>query len=641
MLQIFNLGGAYIQQLQAGGEEVGTLQVDSNASVAGSESIGGSLGIGQSLDVSGNSAIGGTFNIVGQTTLGTSSSANGSIVFANSSNANTVTLVTGVSSATYSLILPTSAPTVGQCLEASSVTYNQLVFASCSTVNTSISEVNSWNSNGTNSTSSSSTLAVSPATSGDELVLTTEEVSTSNDAITSVSGGGVTSWHSVTGLNGNGTVGRVEMWIGTITSTGSSTVTVNYTTALSGTNSWEDAVTEFTASGVNAETGWGVDTKATQLNSTSSTTVTYPTLSPDSPEEVYIGYADSQYTGTAGSYGSFSYLITSASNIITYYSPGAVGTSYTPTATQSTSGQSNTVGAILVAFVNSTAINNSTSLQQGNFNVQAAGNSSVAGVLEAGSSSPGDILDLENNSGINVASFGSTGNVLFQASNSVSAFQVENASNVSLLTVDTFNSIVTLGNSSSQVILGSVTNGATIASTTGLLTYNGNARHTKYLTLTPEYAGATLSNNVWSGLGDIGTMTAGFDTTRTENYYQWSTSQSTNQAYDIVVSIPVPTDFSAWSSTTPITVDVKTSDTTNGIINAKLYDTNKTIETSWNLCSLTPGSTNTWTTVTGCAVSGTYSNSGGKYMTLIIQLQSPTNGTTQIGNINLSYLSSF
>jgi hypothetical protein len=157
------------------------------------------------------------------------------------------------------------------------------------------------------------------------------------------------------------------------------------------------------------------------------------------------------------------------------------------------------------------------------------------------------------------------------------------------------------------------------------------------ISLTPEYAGATLSSNVWSSLSYIGTMTAGFDTTQIENYYQWTTTQTANQAYDIVIAIPIPNDFSSWASTTPITVDVKTSNITSGTVTAKLYDTTKTIVTAWNTCSLTPGSANTWTTLTGCTVTGTYSNAGNKYITLILQLQAPTSGTTEVGNINLSY----
>ncbi len=182
------------------------------------------------------------------------------------------------------------------------------------------------------------------------------------------------------------------------------------------------------------------------------------------------------------------------------------------------------------------------------------------------------------------------------------------------------------------------------ATTPGLLTFGscGGGTHTQTITLTPEYAGATLSNNVWNGLSDIGTMTSGYDTAQLENYYQWTTTQVANQAYDVAISIPIPNDFSSWSSTTPITVDVKTSNTTTGIVNSKLYDTGKTIVTNWNTCALTPGTANTWTTVTGCNLSsGTYTAGSGNYITLIIQLQAPTNGTTEIGNINLSYNSSF
>ncbi|HUY53090.1 MAG TPA: hypothetical protein VMV24_00745 [Candidatus Dormibacteraeota bacterium] len=277
-----------------------------------------------------------------------------------------------------------------------------------------------------------------------------------------------------------------------------------------------------------------------------------------------------------------------------------------------------------------------------NFNIQSTATGSVVGVLQGVSGQTADILDLKDGSGNIITSVGNLGQTVFKNStNSTTAFQIQNAAGTNLLNIDTSVSIVTLGGSSGEVILGTSTNGAIAAATTGQITYAGNARHTKYITLRPEYGGAVLSNNVWNSLSDIGTMVAGFDTTQYENYYQWTTLQSTNQAYDVAVSIPIPTDFSAWSSTTPITVDVKTSDITNGIVNAKLYDTNKTIETSWNTCSLTPGSANTWTTITGCSVSGTYSNTGTKYMTLIIQMQAPNGGTTELGNINLSYLSSF
>jgi hypothetical protein len=652
LLQTFDLGGSYIQQLEAGGAEVGTLSVDTNASIAGGESIGGSLGIGQSLDVSGNSAISGTLIAVGQVTFGSASAVNGSVVFANSTNAYTVTLASGATStASYSLSLPVAAPTVGQCLQAGSVTASQLTFGSCTSVNTSITEVNSWNNNGTNSSSSSSTVAVSPANIGDELVVTTQETATTNDPITSVSGGGVTTWHKVIGLNGNSTVGRVEMWMGTITATGSNTVTVNYTSTLSGTNSWEDAATEFTAYGVNNETSWGVDTTGTQLNSAPSTTVTYPSLSPDAPEEVYVGYADTQYTGSAGSYGGFSYIVTSSNKVITYYSPGVVGTAYAPTASQGTSGESNTVGAILVAFVNSTAIDNSVSLQQGNFNVQAAGSASVAGMLEAGSTSPGDILDLKNNSGVNVASFGATGSVALQTStNSTTAFQVENNSSVNVLAVDTSNTQVLIGTATaSSANCSGTLSGNGVCLSSGAIAYVGNARPTEQITLTAEYAGAVLDPT--TGANNIGTMTSGIDKTGSGgfnhvNYYDWTTAQATSQSYDVWVQVPIPKDFSAWSSTTPMTVLVNSSTTTAGTIGVAVYDSTGTqvTQTGGTMVDITPGSANTWTAQTPTSAninfsSGTFTASS--TFSLDLRLTAPTSGNINVGTITLTYLRAY
>ncbi|HSX36540.1 MAG TPA: hypothetical protein VLG13_00225, partial [Patescibacteria group bacterium] len=70
-LQIFDMGGTYTQQLEAGGAELGALQVDGNAQVVGDTNIQGGLSVGQSiqtagnLGVSGNAQVQGTLGIVG------------------------------------------------------------------------------------------------------------------------------------------------------------------------------------------------------------------------------------------------------------------------------------------------------------------------------------------------------------------------------------------------------------------------------------------------------------------------------------------------------------------------------------------------------------------------------------------------
>ena len=64
-VQAMDLGGEYTQQLEAGGTQTGTLQVDNNANIAGDETIQGGLQIGTSLQVAGTVGINGNINLVG------------------------------------------------------------------------------------------------------------------------------------------------------------------------------------------------------------------------------------------------------------------------------------------------------------------------------------------------------------------------------------------------------------------------------------------------------------------------------------------------------------------------------------------------------------------------------------------------
>jgi hypothetical protein len=68
IFNVVDLGGAYIQQLQAGGTETGTLQVDSNAAIGGDATVQGGFQVGQSLQVDGNVGIDGSVNNGGPVT---------------------------------------------------------------------------------------------------------------------------------------------------------------------------------------------------------------------------------------------------------------------------------------------------------------------------------------------------------------------------------------------------------------------------------------------------------------------------------------------------------------------------------------------------------------------------------------------
>lgn len=324
-----------------------------------------------------------------QAVLGTNTNLAGSLLFNTTTTGNPITLqaTSDSTSGGYTLSLPTSAPSAGLCLQTSSSyspTTGQLVFGLCSNANASISEVAYNDNHGSSSTVSSVTDTTQNV--GDLIVVTVQIPS--GTAVTGISGGDASNWSRVGYLAGDGTVNRVEMWEGVVSSVGSSTISLSPSGSFG--NNDEITETEYTAAGVNAGTSWGVDTEAT-YKSTGSATVTFPTLEPQSEGELYEGYAQVQHTpATAGSSAGFTYQITGQSNVITYDPDVNPITSFSPTANQSSSGEADTIGAIFTAYVSSTAINNTTVPQLANFNVQAVISGSPAGVLQAAN---GDITD--------------------------------------------------------------------------------------------------------------------------------------------------------------------------------------------------------------------------------------------------------
>jgi len=374
-----------------------------------------------------------------QVTLGQSNAVNGSLVFKNSTSANGITINSTAANANYTLTLPSAAPASGLCIETSTGNASQLIFASCTNNNASIQEVQAWDANNTN------TLTISPTTVGDEVVLTTQ-IPTSGVTVTSITGGGVSTWNKAVVSAGNGTANRVEMWVGSVSATGNSTITVNY----SGSPGAEEVTaTEFTAAGVNASTSWGIESASSKLNSTASTNVAFPSATAVNGSELYVGYAQVQNPpASSGNTPGFNYITTSTQhNIITYNTSLTANTAYQPTAIQNSAGQSNTVDVVLTAFVSSTSINNATSLQKANFYVQAASNSSVAAILQAASSGTSDVFEVRDSSANNVLTVGSSGDVTLKPATSATALQVQNSNGNGVLSVNTSTNKVVLGSS--------------------------------------------------------------------------------------------------------------------------------------------------------------------------------------------------
>lgn len=212
--------------------------------------------------------------------------------------------------------------------------------------------------------------------------------------------------------------------------------------------------------------------------------------------------------------------------------------------------------------------------------------------------------------------------------NSTTAFQLQRANGTAMLVSDSTNQTITFGNPASA-------NKTVISTATGQIIKYGTARNAKTITLNAEYTGSVL--DAGSGANNNGTMTSSVDLTERMNYYKWTTSQGSNQNYDIVVQVPLPTDFDGWANANPLSIATYTNDTTNGTVTLEARDSTGAIRC--NFVSVTPGSTNTWATNnSACTLSsGTYT--AGDSITLRIRMQSPNAGDVRVGNIKLDYLS--
>jgi len=133
-----------------------------------------------------------------------------------------------------------------------------------------------------------------------------------------------------------------------VATTGSSTITVTYSGSVASIAT-ELSSQEFT-NGTGPTTTWAKDVSGSSDNTTSSTTIKYPSLTPTGSAELYVGFARAAGTASAGSTAGFTYDLTPTNGDVYLYNPN-VSAASAPTATQSPSGVSLAVGAMIKATV--------------------------------------------------------------------------------------------------------------------------------------------------------------------------------------------------------------------------------------------------------------------------------------------------
>jgi hypothetical protein len=184
--------------------------------------------------------------------------------------------------------------------------------------------------------------------------------------------------------------------------------------------------------------------------------------------------------------------------------------------------------------------------------------------------------------------------------------------------------------------------------------YAGTARPSKVITLSAEYAGATLtadgSSTTDGSMTSDNTLNAG--SVGWKNYYQWSSTKSALQDYTVTVRVTLPQDFDGWQtgscpgSTCALEIAYQTgvSGTTNNAVSVQLNNAETTPGTV--ICTIAAASSTTWTsfgcTSTTLATSPTW-NTAGSVAIIRIKLaaNNTANALARIGDLTLRYLAKF
>lgn len=155
----------------------------------------------------------------------------------------------------------------------------------------------------------------------------------------------------------------------------------------------------------------------------------------------------------------------------------------------------------------------------------------------------------------------------------------------------------------------------------------------RIIVLNSQFEGASY---VGDGSDNIGRLYLDNDNTAKENYYEWTSTQSDLQDYDIILQITVPKTFDSWDAISPWTVNYRSSTADPLSTKADIF----MWDTAGNPVTLTGMSTNLVSTSwsqTGLGFSGSPAFTQGESFIIAIRLYAKDNETMNIGEIQLNY----
>ena len=289
-----------------------------------------------------------------------------------------------------------------------------------------------------------------------------------------------------------------------------------------------------------------------------------------------------------------------------------------------------------VANLNASSLNGATFAAPGSIGSTTAGTGAFTTLSATGAITGATATNTIN--GLIINSGALSGATTLGLSGAITAATATNTINGIIINSGAVSGVTTLG-ASSTVTIGSGGNTFTFDPTSGPV-YAGTAMPTKRITLTPEYAGATLTGD---GTSNTGTMTSDAETASPfKNYYNWTSTQGTAQDYDIWIKIPLPSDFSAMASTDSLTVEARSDNLANTAITiVQVYDTANAADCTTGNINIEPGTVNTWadTTPTDTCTGGTYAADG--IMTVQLRVSALSSANAKVGRLYLQYKAKF
>lgn len=118
--------------------------------------------------------------------------------------------------------------------------------------------------------------------------------------------------------------------------------------------------------------------------------------------------------------------------------------------------------------------------------------------------------------------------------------------------------------------------GAILSLTDRRILQSDDRARSAVVTFTPSYEKASYQGD---GADNVGQLSVSTDNIALKNFYLWTSTRSTLQDYDIILKVPLPDDFTAWTAdatTNPMTLGYRTTSAAaaDAKLDLQVYDTN-------------------------------------------------------------------